>query len=51
MGAMSYIMIADITHYPVYCVAITLVIILFNTRPLLVFAKQLFKSLKNRRKA
>ena len=50
MGAMSYIMIADITHYPVYCIVITAVIIVFNTRPLLVFAKQLLKSLKHRKK-
>lgn len=50
MGAMSYIMIADLQHYPVYCVAITLVIVVINTRPLLVFAKQLLKSLKNRKK-
>ena len=50
LGAMSYIMIADITHYPVYCIAITAVIIVFNTRPLLVFAKQLLKSLKHRKK-
>ena len=50
MCTMSYIMIADIQHYPVYCAVITLVIMVFNLRPLLVFAKQLLNGLKNKKK-
>ena len=50
MGGMTYIMIADIPHYIVYSLVITFVIVVVNTRPLLVFAKQLLRSLKNKKK-
>ncbi|MBR5251791.1 MAG: oligosaccharide flippase family protein [Oscillospiraceae bacterium] len=50
MVTMSWIMIADVQHYAVYSVVITLLICAFNVRPLLVFAKQLLKNLKQRKK-
>ena len=50
MGAMTVIMLKNIQHWAVYCVAITLIIIVLSVRPLLVFAKQLLKGLMNRKR-
>ena len=50
MGAMTVIMLKNIQHWAVYCVIITLIIIILSVRPLLVFAKQLLKGLMNRKR-
>lgn len=49
MSSMSFIMIKDIKNYSIYCLIITIVIMIFNAHPLIVFAKQLLKSLKNKK--
>ena len=50
MGGMSYAMIADMQHNLIISIVITVVIIAFNTKPLLVFAKQLLKGLMRRKR-
>ena len=50
MGAMTVIMLKNIQHWAVYCVIITLIIIILSVRPLLIFAKQLLKGLMNRKR-
>ena len=50
MGAMTVIMLRNIQHWAVYCVVITLVIIILSIRPLFVFAKQLLRGLLKKKK-
>ena len=50
MGAMTFIMLRNIQHWAVYCVVITLVIIILSIRPLFVFAKQLLRGLLKKKK-
>ena len=50
MGGMSYIMIAGLPHNFLISIAITLVIMAVNVKPLLGFANQLLKGLLNRKR-
>ena len=50
MGAMSYILIANVPHNFIISIGITVVIMIINTKPLLVFAKQLLKGIMKRKR-
>lgn len=50
MGGMSYAMIANVHYNIIISISATLVIIIINIRPLLGFALQLLKGLKNRKR-